>query len=74
MSITLDDIVKSAKSGFTTSVGLGVLVFQQAQVQRRQFERAAGQTVQTISTALDERLKLVEERVSDLAERTNNND
>jgi hypothetical protein len=74
MSSTLDDIVKSAKSGFTTSVGLGLLVFQQAQVQRRQLERAAGQTVRTMSTALDERLKLVEERVSDLAERTTNHD
>jgi hypothetical protein len=74
MSLTLDDIVKSAKSGFTTSVGLGVLVFQQAQVQRRQLERAAGQTVRTIGTALDERLKLVEERVSDLSERTKNHD
>jgi hypothetical protein len=70
MSFTLDEIVKSARSGFTTSVGLGVLVFQQAQVQRRQLERVAGDAVRTIGTALDDRLKLVEERVSDLTERT----
>jgi hypothetical protein len=72
MSFTLDDIVKSARSGFTTSVGLGVLFFQQAQVQRRQLGRAAEQAARTIGTALDERLKMVEERVSDFTERSGN--
>lgn len=69
MSFTLDDIVKSARSSLETSVGLGVLVFQQAQVQRRELRRVAGQTLQTLGTALDERLKLIEERVSDFNER-----
>lgn len=73
MSFTLDDILKSARGGFTTSVGLSVLVFQQAQVQRRQLNRVAGQAIHGLGTALDERLKLVEERVSDFTERTGKN-
>lgn len=71
MSFTLDDIAKSARTSLVTSIGLGVLVFQQAQVQRRELSRAAGQTLHALGTALDERLKLVEERVSDFNERNN---
>jgi hypothetical protein len=69
MSFTLDDITKSARASLVTSVGLGVLVFQQAQVQRRELRRVAGHALQSFGTALDERLKLIEERVSDFNER-----
>jgi hypothetical protein len=71
MGFRLDDIARSARTSLETSIGLGVLVFQQAQVQRRELRRVGGQLLQELGTALDERLKLVEERVSDLNERNN---
>jgi hypothetical protein len=69
MSFRLDDIARSARTSLETSVGLGVLVFQQAQVQRRELRRVGGQVLHALGTALDERLKLLEERVSDFNER-----
>lgn len=69
MSLTLDDIARSARTSLVTSIGLGVLFFQQAQVQRRELSRMAGQALHAFGTAVDDRLKLVEERVSDLNER-----
>jgi hypothetical protein len=73
MSVTLDDIAKSARDGITTSVGLGLLVFQQAQVQRRQLTRVAEQTVRTLGTALDEHRRLVEQQLSTLTQRDDKN-
>jgi hypothetical protein len=73
MSLTLDDIAKSARDGITTSVGLSLLVIQQAQVQRRQITRVAEQTVRTLGTALDEHLKLVERQLSAFTERKDDN-
>jgi hypothetical protein len=73
MSRTLDDIVKSARDSLTTSVGLGVLVIQQAQVQRRQLTRVAEQTVRTLGTAIDEHLKLAERQLSSFTDRNDKN-
>ena len=35
MSVTIDDIVGAAREGFITTVGLGALAYQRAQVQRQ---------------------------------------
>lgn len=40
MSISLDDVVKFGRSSVTTSVGLGVLLVQAAQVHRREWGQA----------------------------------
>lgn len=37
--ITIDDIGKLVKDGFYVTVGLGVIVFQRAQVQRRELAK-----------------------------------
>jgi hypothetical protein len=41
MGVTLEDIAKAARDGITTSIGLGVLLFQRAQVCRHEIKRTA---------------------------------
>jgi hypothetical protein len=40
MSVSLDDVIKFGRNSIVTSVGLGVLLVQAAQVQRRELGRA----------------------------------
>jgi hypothetical protein len=41
MGVTLEDIARTARDGITTSIGLGILLFQRAQVYRQQVKRTA---------------------------------
>jgi ABC-type transporter Mla subunit MlaD len=65
----LDGILDAARRGLTTSVGLGVLVFQNAQVQRRELSKAAPQALQELGDAVGDRLKSIGEKLADLDER-----
>ena len=65
----LDSILDKARRGLTTSVGLGVLVFQNAQVQRRELSKAAPRALQELSEAVGDRLKTIGEKLADLDER-----
>jgi hypothetical protein len=49
MSISLDDVVKFGRSSIVTSVGLGVLLFQAAQVRRRELGRAMDDILRTVA-------------------------
>ncbi|HEX8804966.1 MAG TPA: hypothetical protein VF743_12260 [Acidimicrobiales bacterium] len=68
-SISVDDIPRLAEDALYTAVGLGVLGFQHIQVQRQQAKRSLATTLGEAREAVDERVKLVEERLADLLER-----
>lgn len=68
--ITLDDLQKTVRDSFYVTVGLGVIAFQKAQVQRnelrQQLEDGVGGAHQTVADSVktvEERLEAVEHRV-----------
>lgn len=68
--ITLDDLQKTARDSFYVTVGLGVIAFQKAQVQRqelrKQLEGGVGGAQQTVAESVktvEERLEAVEQRI-----------
>jgi exonuclease VII small subunit len=68
--ITLDDLQKTARDSFYVTVGLGVIAFQKAQVQRqdlrKQLEESVGGAQQGVSDSvktIEERLEAVETRI-----------
>jgi hypothetical protein len=56
----LDDLAKGvagvAREGLATSVGLGLLLFQHAQVQRRELMRHSARILHQLGTTIEERL------------------
>ena len=62
----LDGILDVAKRGLTTSVGVAVLVVQEAQVQRRALSKAAPQ----LMTEVGDRVKMLGEKLADIDERS----
>lgn len=69
MGVTLDDIVGSAREGFVTSVGLGALVYQRAQVQRHAVARHLPRLLDELGEAVDHRLSTLSERLCDADQR-----
>jgi TolA-binding protein len=74
--IKMDDITKVLKDTLYVSVGLGVIAFQRAQVQRqelrKQLESQLGDargSVGKVTKLVDERVKTVEERLEAFEER-----
>lgn len=68
-TISVDDIPRMVEDTVYTAVGLGILGFQRAQVQRQQLKRSLSSSCGEVRAALDDRVKLVEERLSDLDDR-----
>jgi ElaB/YqjD/DUF883 family membrane-anchored ribosome-binding protein len=71
--ITLDDIQKTARDSFYVTVGLGVIAFQKAQVQRnelrKQLEEGVGGAHRTVAESVktvEERLEAVEHRIDEV--------
>jgi hypothetical protein len=69
MSLTIDEVVKAARSGFVTTVGLGALAYQQAQVQRQALNRSLPRLLHELGEAVDDRLSTLGERLCDADER-----
>jgi predicted urease superfamily metal-dependent hydrolase len=67
--ISTDEVSKAVENTLYTAVGLGVLGYQHIRVQRQQLERTLRAALEVTRNALDEQLKLVEERVTDLVDR-----
>jgi hypothetical protein len=65
-SVNGDDIPKAVGDTLYTAVGLGVLGFQRIQVHRQQLKRALASALDDARGAFDERVRLVDERLSDL--------
>lgn len=68
-SISVDDIPKMVEDTVYTAVGLGVLGFQRVQVQRQQLKRSLSSSYGDAREAFDDRVKVAEERLSDLDDR-----
>lgn len=61
--ITIDDIQKTIKDSFYVSVGLGVIAFQKAQVQRQELQKQVGTNLDGARALVGDRLKTVQERL-----------
>lgn len=68
-TISVDDIPRLVEDTVYTAVGLGVLGFQRIQVQRQELKRSVAGTLDGAREALDQRVRLVEERLTDLDDR-----
>jgi hypothetical protein len=66
---TIDEIPRMVEDTVYTAVGLGILGFQRAQVQRQQLKRSLSSSYGEVRSAFDDRVKLVEERLTDLDDR-----
>lgn len=73
----IDDVTAVVKDAAYVSVGLGVIAFQRLQVRRNELAKnLAGQaeeargTLDAVSSLVGDQLKLVEERVGAVLERT----
>jgi ElaB/YqjD/DUF883 family membrane-anchored ribosome-binding protein len=64
-----DDVTKVLKDALYVSVGLGVIAFQKAQVQRQELKKTFESQVSGARTGVDDRVKLVEERLDDIEAR-----
>jgi hypothetical protein len=69
MSVTIDDIVSAAREGFVTTVGLGALAYQRAQVQRQALGRELPRLLHELGEAVDDRLSTLGERLCDADQR-----
>ena len=64
----MPDIPATLKDAAYVTVGLGVLAFQRAQVQRVELTKQARQEMDRLSGSVEDRLKTVEERLGGLQE------
>jgi hypothetical protein len=65
MSVTIESIVGAAREGFLTTVGLGALAYQRAQVQRQALNRELPRLLHELGEAVDDRLSTLGERLCD---------
>ena len=72
----MNDVTKIVKDAAYVTVGLGVIAFQRAQVQRQELKKQldtqlvdAREAISKLTEGMDDRRKVVEERVKDLEER-----
>ena len=64
-----EDASKVLKDALYVSVGLGVIAFQKAQVQRNEVQKSLQPRITDARTAVEDNVRLVEERLRALAER-----
>ena len=67
--ITIDDIQKTLKDGLYVSIGLGVIAFQKAQVQRQELRKQVESNVGVARVVVEDRVKTVEERLEAVEQR-----
>lgn len=61
---SFDDLTKTAKDAAYVTIGLGVIAFQRAQVQRQELSKSLKGQVGDAQRVVDERVKLLEERLA----------
>jgi hypothetical protein len=69
MSFTIDDVVEAARNGFHTTVGLGAIAYQRAQVQRQAAIHQLPRLFHELQTTVDDHVRTVGERLRDADER-----
>lgn len=62
-SFSADDIQNALRDGFYVTVGLGVIAFQKAQVQRQELRKRVDGNLDTARVAVGDRVKTVNERL-----------
>jgi exonuclease VII small subunit len=67
--ITLEDLQKTARDSFYVTVGLGVIAFQKAQVQRQELRKQLEDSVGGAQQGVVESVKTVEERLEAVEQR-----
>lgn len=75
--LQLDDVTAAVKDAAYVSVGLGVIAFQRMQVRRNELEKtfseqagAARSTLDVVGALLGEQVKVVEERLGAVLDRS----
>lgn len=68
-SISLNDVQRAARDSFYVSIGLGVIAFQKAQVQRQELKKSFNSNLDGARSTLEASLKTAEERLGDAEER-----
>jgi ElaB/YqjD/DUF883 family membrane-anchored ribosome-binding protein len=63
VTIPLEDVQKAVRDSFYVTVGLGVIAYQKAQVQRQELRKQFEDTIGTAQQGLGETAKTVEERL-----------
>lgn len=69
MPKSLDEITKAVQDAAYVTIGLGVIAFQKAQVQRNEMTKSLQGTLDDARAAVEDNVKLVEERLRSLAGR-----
>ncbi|HEY1116574.1 MAG TPA: hypothetical protein VGE43_02645 [Acidimicrobiales bacterium] len=67
--ITLEDLQKTARDSFYVTVGLGVIAFQKAQVQRHELRKQLEHGVGGAQQGVVESVKTIEERLEAVEQR-----
>ncbi len=67
--ITIEDLQKTARDTFYVAVGLGVIAFQKAQVQRNELRKQVETNVTGAQQAIGDSVKTVEERLEAVEQR-----
>lgn len=62
-AITLDDIQKTVKDSFYVTIGLGVIAFQKAQVQRQELQKQVEGNLGGARSLVTDGLKTIQERL-----------
>lgn len=68
-AITLEDIQRTARDTFYVSVGLGVIAFQKAQVQRQELRKTVESNLGDARSTFEASVKSAEESVRSVEER-----
>jgi len=63
VTLPLDDVQKAVRDSFYVTVGLGVIAFQKAQVQRQELRKQLEDTVSGAQQGIGDSVKTVEERL-----------
>jgi hypothetical protein len=63
---SVDSLLDVAKRGFTMTLGIGVLIVQHAQTQRRELQKSAPRLLQEVSDAVSSSLKTLDERAQEI--------
>ena len=69
MPKSLDELAKVLQDAAYVGIGLGVIAFQKAQVQRQELTKSLQGAVDDARTTVEDNLKLIEERLRSVADR-----
>lgn len=60
---SIDDISKTVKDSLYVTIGLGVIAFQKAQVQRQELQKQVGSNLTSTRAVVGDSLKTIQERL-----------